>query len=102
MTAPNGHAEDPRASTCQALPAAPPNGTPARFSSEEVKALVAELEVPFQPSQIEWRVAKATDARGGNEESAGQKSASGTPTPFFDNFRIMTLLHQADRGRYAD
>jgi hypothetical protein len=30
--------------------------TPQQFSSEKIKELVAELEIPFEPSVIEWRV----------------------------------------------
>lgn len=30
--------------------------TPQQFSSEKIKELVAELEIPFEPALIEWRV----------------------------------------------
>ena len=56
MTGRNGHAQDTAASTSVVLPTASPIAAPAQFSTEKVTALVAELEVPFDPSQIEWRV----------------------------------------------
>jgi hypothetical protein len=56
MTGPNGHAQDKNASSPVALPTALSMVAPAQFSSERLKALIAELEVPFDPSQIDWRV----------------------------------------------
>jgi len=45
----------------------PPLEMPAsersRFSSEQIKELVAALEVPFDPSQIEWRVMNTTKSQ---------------------------------------
>jgi hypothetical protein len=62
MSAANGRANggaDPR-SPCadpSALETAPLRAqTPQQFSSQKIKELVAELEVPFDPSVIEWRV----------------------------------------------
>lgn len=60
MTGPNGHAPDTGASNSVAPPAASPIATPAQFSPEKVKEVVAALEVPFDPSQIEWRVMNTT------------------------------------------
>jgi len=59
MTGPNGHAHDERASTSAVLPTTS-MAAPTQFSSEKVKALVAELEVPFDAAQIEWRVMNTT------------------------------------------
>jgi hypothetical protein len=39
----------------------PPASSPAGFSTENVRTLVAELEVPFSPSLIEWRVMNTSD-----------------------------------------
>jgi len=61
MTGPIGHIQDTSASTfCVALPAASPIATPAQFSPEKVRELMAALEVPFDPVQIEWRVMNTT------------------------------------------
>lgn len=60
MTGPNGHAQDTGVSTSVALPVVSPIATPAQFSPEKVKEFVAALEVPFDPSQIEWRVMNTT------------------------------------------
>lgn len=56
MTGPNGHAQGAGASTALVLPTPSSIAAPTQFSSEQVKAVVAALEVPFDPSQIEWRV----------------------------------------------
>ena len=60
MSAPNGHAHENPAST-----AGPPlttlcMTTPPQYSADQVKELVAALEVPFDHSQIEWRVTNTT------------------------------------------
>jgi Rad52/22 family double-strand break repair protein len=60
MTGPNGHAQDTSASAFVALPSTSPMVSPAQFSPEKVKEVVAALEVPFEPSQIEWRVMNTT------------------------------------------
>jgi len=60
MTDPNGHAQDTGASAFVALPSTSPMATPAQFSPEKVKEVVAALEVPFELSQIEWRVMNTT------------------------------------------
>lgn len=60
MTGPNGHAQDTGASTSVVLGTASPIAAPTQFSPEKVKALVAELEEPFDPAQIEWRVMNTT------------------------------------------
>jgi hypothetical protein len=36
--------------------ASPQTQTPEQFSPQKIKELVAELEIPFEPSVIEWRV----------------------------------------------
>jgi hypothetical protein len=57
MTNPNGHAHENPASM-----AGPPltMTTPPQYSADQVKELVAALEVPFDPAQIEWRVTNTT------------------------------------------
>lgn len=56
MTGPNGHAPDTGVSTAVVLPTPSSAAAPTQFTSEQVKAVVVALEVPFDPSQIEWRV----------------------------------------------
>ena len=74
MSAPNGHAQKDRA---------PASGPPAailapgvlQVAAERVKELVAALEVPFDPSQIEWRVMNTTK---------NQQPARGQVVPYAD------------------
>ena len=59
MSGPNGHAEVSHVSISSPLP--PPNTLAVNpFTAEKVKELVAALEVPFEPSRIEWRVMNTT------------------------------------------
>jgi len=66
MTAANGRANGSALDNPRELPA--PTVTPAtmspssgpRFSPDQIKELIAELEVPFDPSLIEWRVTNTT------------------------------------------
>jgi hypothetical protein len=60
MSGPNGHAHESDASASVASPAALAMPAVSQFSAEKVKELVAALEVPFDPSQIEWRVMNTT------------------------------------------
>jgi hypothetical protein len=60
MNGPNGHAHESDASASVTSPAALAMAGVPQFSAEKVKELVAELEVPFDPSQIEWRVMNTT------------------------------------------
>ena len=60
MTGPNGHARDTGASTFVAPPTGSTIASPTQFSTEKVKEVVAALEVPFDPSQIEWRLMNTT------------------------------------------
>jgi hypothetical protein len=60
MTAPNGRANGSAIDNPSKLTA--PTAVPAaispsvQFSTDQIKGLVAELEVPFDPAVIEWRV----------------------------------------------
>jgi hypothetical protein len=56
MNGPNGHAHESDESASVTSPAALAMAGVPQFSAEKVKELVAALEVPFDPSQIEWRV----------------------------------------------
>jgi len=59
MTAINGHAREARndvASSDASSLLAPSSVPTAQFTQSEVKSFVAELEVPFDPGVIEWRV----------------------------------------------
>jgi hypothetical protein len=60
MSAPNGHARENPASKSGPPPTALCVTTPPPYSADQVKELVAALEVPFDPSQIEWRVTNTT------------------------------------------
>ena len=71
MSAANGHAQsapEPIAPEMLASGA-------SRFSAEQIKELVSELEVPFDPSQIEWRVMNTTK---------GQQPIRGQVVPYAD------------------
>lgn len=72
MSAANGHARS-------APESIPPPGMLAsgdsRFSAEQIKELVSALEVPFDPSQIEWRVMNTTK---------GRQPARGQVVPYAD------------------
>ncbi len=62
MSAPNGHAQKDRASASSLPPAMPALGV-LQVPAERIRELVAALEVPFEPSQIEWRVMNTTKNR---------------------------------------
>ena len=72
MSGPNGHAQS--ASEPILSPGMLASGT-SRFSAEQIKDLVAALEVPFDPSQIEWRVMNTTK---------GQQPIRGQVVPYAD------------------
>src|SRR5437868_307687 len=55
----NGHAQKERA-PASGSPAPMPAATVLHFPAERIKELVAALEVPFDPTQIEWRVMNTT------------------------------------------
>ena len=74
MSGPNGHAEKDHAPTSGPPPAMLAAGVlPA--SAERVKELVAALEVPFDQSQIDWRVMNTTK---------NQQPARGQVVPYAD------------------
>jgi len=60
MSATNGHARENPVSLAGPPLATSCTTTPPPYSADQVKELVAALEVPFDPSQIEWRVTSAT------------------------------------------
>jgi len=60
MSGPNGHAQNVAEPTLSAGMIATGG---SRFSAEQIKELVAALEVPFDPSQIEWRVMNTTKSQ---------------------------------------
>jgi hypothetical protein len=60
MSDPNGHAEANDSSVSNPLTAALNLPSTSPFTPEKVKEFVAALEVPFDPSQIEWRVMNTT------------------------------------------
>jgi hypothetical protein len=75
MTGPNGHAHENGGTTSMPPAAASVAPMVAQFLPERVKELVAALEVPFDPSQIEWRVMNTTK---------GQQPARGQVVPYAD------------------
>jgi Rad52/22 family double-strand break repair protein len=75
MSAPNGHAHENGAST-SCPPHAGPGAAPVlQVPAERVKEMVTALEVPFDPSQIEWRVMNTTK---------NQQPARGQVVPYAD------------------
>jgi hypothetical protein len=68
MTAPNGHAgasSPPHVSADDAL-ASQHLGSALRLSDDRIRQIIADLEIPFDPSVIEWRVTTtAKDKRRG-------------------------------------
>ena len=74
MSAPNGHAQKDRGPESGAPPATLAPGV-LQVPAERVKELVAALEVPFDLSQIEWRVMNTTK---------NQQSARGQVVPYAD------------------
>jgi len=74
MSAPNGHAQKDRAPESGAPPAMLAPGV-LQVPEERVKEMVAALEVPFDPSQIEWRVMNTTK---------GQQPPRGQVVPYAD------------------
>lgn len=60
MSGPNGHADANDSFVSNPLTAAPNMPSASPFTPEKVKEFVAALEVPFDPSQIEWRVMNTT------------------------------------------
>jgi len=74
MSAPNGHAQQDRASA-SGSPSAMLAPAVLHVPAERLKELVAALEVPFEPSQIEWRVMNTTK---------GQQPARGQVVPYAD------------------
>jgi len=67
MTAPNGRANGSAIDNRSELvvqtsvpPAAMRPSTGPQFSTDQIKELIAELEVPFDPAAIEWRVTNTT------------------------------------------
>lgn len=74
MSAPNGHAQKDRAPESGAPPAMLATGA-LQAPEERVKEMVAALEVPFDPSQIEWRVMNTTK---------GQQPPRGQVVPYAD------------------
>jgi hypothetical protein len=98
MSGTNGHA-DPRAGTSAGIPPSTPSSTSSplsqRFSSEKVKQLVAELEVPFDASLIDWRVTNTA-----KEELRGQIAPYASPRAYTD--RLNALVSPAGwTRRYA-
>lgn len=74
MSAPNGHGSEDRGNTF-AAPAMLSGPCLAQLPVQRVKELVAALEVPFDPAQIEWRVMNTTKS---------QQPARGQVVPYAD------------------
>jgi len=74
MSGPNGHAQKDHGPTSGLQPAMLAAGV-LQVPAERVKELVAALEVPFDQSQIDWRVMNTTK---------GQQPARGQVVPYAD------------------
>jgi hypothetical protein len=74
MSAPNGHAQTDHVPASGPPPVMPAPGV-LQVPAERIKELVAALEVPFDSSQIEWRVMNTTK---------GQQPARGQVVPYAD------------------
>src|SRR5713101_8395405 len=74
MSPANGHAQKDRAPESGAPPATLAPGV-LQVPEERVKEMVAALEVPFDPSQIEWRVMNT---------AKGQQPPRGQVVPYAD------------------
>jgi len=74
MSAPNGHAQEDHAPVSGPPPAMLAPGV-LQVPTERIKELVAALEVPFDSSQIEWRVMNTTK---------GQQPTRGRVVPYAD------------------
>jgi hypothetical protein len=70
----NGHAHEDHA-PASGTPPAPLAAGVLQVPAERIKEVVAALEVPFDPSQIEWRVMNTTK---------GQKPVRGRVVPYAD------------------
>ncbi len=75
MNATNGHDREDRATTFASSSAMQDGQAVVQVPTERVKEIVAALEVPFDPSQIEWRVMNTTK---------GQQPARGQVVPYAD------------------
>jgi len=86
MSPPNGHAREKDATTTMPGPPATVISMPGTsYSAERVKELVAALEVPFDPSQIEWRVMNTT---------RGQQPGRGQVVPYADQRAYTDRLNE--------
>jgi hypothetical protein len=69
MTAPNGHAESsspPHVNGADNALGSPHSGSAPRLADDRIRQIIDDLEVPFDPSVIEWRVTNtARDKRRG-------------------------------------
>jgi len=94
MTAPNGGANGradahPNVTDGRALGIASlETQSASRFGAQQVKELVAELEIPFEPSAIEWRVTNTAQG-----QSRGQVVPYADPRAYTD--RLNTLFSPA-------
>ncbi len=74
MSATNGHAREDHTTISGSPPAMLAHGSP-QIPAERIKESVAALEVPFDQSQIDWRVTNTTK---------GQQPARGQVVPYAD------------------
>jgi hypothetical protein len=104
MSAPNGRANDSaiddpiQLPVSTAVPAAAMNPSSAvRFSVDQVKELIAELEVSFDPAVIELRVTNTT--RSGRLR--GQVIPYADPRAYTDRLNSLCSLLPVGRGNIA-
>ncbi|MBZ5666629.1 MAG: hypothetical protein LAO30_18710 [Acidobacteriia bacterium] len=90
MAPPNGHANGSPGRTGDVAPPAPlvalTAGSARQFTAEEIRHLVAALEVPFDPSQIDWRV---TNTSKNGSHPRGQVVPYADPRAYTDRLNLL-------------
>ncbi|MGA8491601.1 MAG: Rad52/Rad22 family DNA repair protein [Terriglobales bacterium] len=90
MTPPNGHATGSTGRLGDVAPSAPvvalTAGATRQFTAEEIRHLVTALEVPFDPSQIDWRV---TNTSKNGSPPRGQVVPYADPRAYIDRLNLL-------------
>lgn len=90
MAPPNGHANGSMGRSGDLAPSAPlvalTAGATRQFTAEEIRHLVTALEVPFDPSQIDWRV---TNTSKNASHPRGQVVPYADPRAYTDRLNLL-------------
>lgn len=90
MAPPNGHANGSMGRSGNAAPSAPlvalTAGATRQFTAEEIRHLVAALEMPFAPSQIDWRVTNTSKT---GSPPRGQVVPYADPRAYTDRLNLL-------------